>query len=103
MYDDATWIMATSMSAQVEEAVCAYVLALRARGGHLAHAGGLAQRMARRILRLNARDGYTAEKPLEPLLEAAGFDPVTLRIVDYEKAAIWLESGARVKRSKRAK
>ena len=67
--------MATSMSAQVEEAVCAYVLALRARGGHLAHAGGLAQRMARRILRLNARDGYTAEKPLEPLLEAGRVRP----------------------------
>ena len=70
---------------QEETAVPMIVRELRENGGHMTHVGKAAFKFARRLLRLNCKYGWNAEKDLDPFLEAAGIDPVKLRVVDHDK------------------
>jgi hypothetical protein len=86
-----------SLTAQVEAAIAADVRELRAIG-EIKHTSEEARWIARRILNLYYADGrysYKAERSIEPFIEAAGIDPVTLNTVDYDRftaqVEIWKE------------
>jgi hypothetical protein len=83
--------MRPTRTAEIETAVGAYAVLLRAGGGWTGYAGLHARRKARRMLRLDCHDGFRLTEPLDSVLESIGVDPVSLRVVDHEKFQRWLD------------
>jgi hypothetical protein len=63
---------------------------LRECNGDMPFIGGAAWKQARRVLKINSKLGFRAEKPIDPILESWGFDLVSLRPVNRDKfEAMW--------------
>lgn len=92
-----------SVMVQVEAAVGMTAREIRARGGVMPAPSRHATWLARRVLRLNCNMGLAEGRvPMNEALELAGFDPVSLRVVDYDRFYDWMERhGTRRRRKKR--
>ena len=92
---------AQSDTSLVESAVWLAAMAIHTRG-EFPYVGKRAIRAARTLLRLQHRcNGWRKETGLESALEAIGCDPVSARVVDWEKFYAALESLPKKRRRKK--